>query len=168
MNDTPSVQELELAVGELDAVDAAILAAIGAHYADVDPMPEGLVERVQFALTLDSLHTEIAELQRLSAGSLSYRGEDADEVQTVTFTSTSLTTMITITPGAAGTIRLDGWIAPGAGVAVELRQEHGTTTTTADEDGRFVFESVPRGMAQFILRSPEAGRVPVVTPSMQL
>jgi len=40
---------------------------------------------------------------------------------------------------------------------------------TADADGRFVFEDVPRGLAQFVLRAPPGDRhPPVVTPSIDL
>ena len=39
--------------------------------------------------------------------------------------------------------------------------------TMTDSDGRFVFDDVPRGFAQFVLRSP-GERPPVVTPSIEL
>jgi hypothetical protein len=41
--------------------------------------------------------------------------------------------------------------------------------TTADEDGRFVFEEVPRGLAQFLLR-PAAGGAQslVITPAITI
>ncbi|SOD72364.1 hypothetical protein SAMN05892883_1765 [Jatrophihabitans sp. GAS493] len=168
MTDNVSPTELQLAAGELDETDKSLMVSIANIFDSNDPMPDGLVARVQFAMTLDALHTEVAELQRLSAGSLSYRGEGADEVQTVTFTSASLTTMVTISPVSAGQVRVDGWIAPGAEVDVELRQEHASRNTVSDADGRFVFDSVPRGMAQFILRALSEGRALVVTPSMEL
>jgi len=167
MTNTSDMED-RLANEQLDAIDDAVMASVAELYRNIDPMPEGLVERVTFAMTLDALHTEVAELQRLSTGSLSYRSGAADEIQTVTFTSASLTTMVTISGATAAGVRIDGWIAPGAQVEVELRLETGSLTTTADDDGRFVFESVPHGMAQFILRVPGENRSPVVTPSMEL
>ncbi|SDJ44213.1 hypothetical protein SAMN05444157_3379 [Frankineae bacterium MT45] len=168
MSDSNSPTEIQLAAGELDETDQSLMLSIADFYDYTDPMPEGLVARVQFAMTLDALHTEVAELQRLSEGSLSHRSEAADEVQTVTFTSASLTTMVTISPAATGFVRVDGWIAPAATVEVELRHEVGSFQAVADLDGRFAFESVPHGMAQFILRVPGTDRPPVITPSMEL
>ena len=157
----------ELAAGEIDATDLENLARVATLYDTLDPVPPGLVDRIQFGITLDALHAEIAELTR-SGDLVGVRGEATSEAQNVTFTSASLSTMVTITPTAADRVRIDGWIAPGAGVAVELRIATDVLTTTADADGRFVFEDVPRGLAQFTLRAPAAGTPPVVTPSIEL
>jgi hypothetical protein len=66
-------------------------------------------------------------------------------------------------------VRIDGWVAPGGGVSVELRIVDHSLHTVADADGRFVFEDVPRGMAQFVLRPPSGvSQKPVVTPSIEI
>ncbi|PZS34129.1 MAG: hypothetical protein DLM58_06380 [Pseudonocardiales bacterium] len=158
----------ELAAGQIDAHDVRALDRMAAMYDTVDPLPAGLIDRIQFGITLDGLHAEIAELQRLGdpAG---VRSSGATETQTVTFTSASLTTMVTITPTSPDRVRLDGWAAPGAGVLVELRIVGMQLHTTADEDGRFVFEDVPRGLAQLVLRRPGVpAPPPVLTPSIEL
>jgi hypothetical protein len=158
----------ELAAGQIDDEDLRTLHKMGALYETLDPVPSGLVERIQFGMTLDALHAEIAELVR-SSDLVGVRSGDATEVQTVTFTSTSLTTMVTITPTSGDRVRIDGWAAPGAGVSVELRTSEATLQTTADDDGRFVFEDVPRGLAQFVLRPPAgSAQPPVVTPSIEI
>ena len=41
---------------------------------------------------------------------------------------------------------IDGWIAPGGNVTVELRTEEGRRQVVADADGRFVFTDVPHGL----------------------
>jgi hypothetical protein len=157
----------ELAAGEIDDTDVRLLQQMAQVYDTLDPVPTGLIDRIQFGITLDALHAEIAELQR--SGDLAGVRSDADtDVQTVTFTSASLSTMVTITPTAADRVRIDGWVAPGDGVLVELRIVHETLTTTADTDGRFVFDDVPRGLAQFTLRAPSGAQPPVVTPSIEL
>ena len=59
---------------------------------------------------------EIAELQR-SNDLVGVRAQEAPVgSQTVTFTSSDLTTMVTITPSGADRVRIDGWVDPGAGV----------------------------------------------------
>jgi hypothetical protein len=81
----------------------------------------------------------------------------------------SLTTMVTITLTAADRARLDGWVVPGGGCEIELRLVGGSMHTAADDDGRFVFADVPRGLAQLIVRRPgPADQPPVITPSIEL
>ena len=96
-------------------------------YDSIDPVPPGMVDRIQFALTLDALHAEVAELQRLTEGSFAHRAETAS-VYSVTFASESMTTMISVTGTSFGRVRIDGWIAPALPVQVELRLLDHTST----------------------------------------
>jgi hypothetical protein len=156
------------AAGSIDETDAELLGRIAAIYGATDPVPAGLVERLQFGITLDALQAEIAQLERLE-GLVGARGEEATEVQTITFTSSTLTTMVTISQLSGDRVRVDGWAAPGGGLHVELRVVGDVLNTIADADGRFVFEDVPRGLAQFFLRAPEgSAQSPVITPSIDL
>lgn len=158
----------ELASQPIDAIDLDVLGRIGGLYTQLDSVPNGLIDRIQFGITLDALHGEIAELQR-SSDLVGVRAEASDTAYTVTFTSASLTTMVTITVISAERARIDGWIAPGAGVSVELRTSDGVTTVTADDDGRFAFEEARRGMAQFVIRQPgDSDTAPVLTPTIEI
>jgi hypothetical protein len=157
----------QFADGPIDDDDLRILGRVAQLYDTIDPVPHGLLERIQFGITLDALHAEIAELQRDDE----LAGVRGDEVaaRTVTFTSSSVTTMVTITELSPERARIDGWAAPGGGVEVELRTTDGTLRTTADADGRFVFDEVPRGLVQFTVRSPAAtSQPPVITPSIEI
>ena len=158
----------ELAAEPIDAQDEQVLASTAALFDRLDPVPAALIDRVQFAITLDALHAEVAELQR-DTGLAGVRSDASVDAQTVTFTSANLTTMVTISPAGVDRVRLDGWVAPGGGVTVELRTRRETRSVTADADGRFVFEDVPRGLAQFIVRHPSGSTLPpVLTPSIEL
>ena len=162
----PSPQGVEaLAAAPLDDGDVRALDAVADLYSTLDPVPAGLVERIRFGITLDALHAEIAELQRDSdlAG---VRTDDATTVQTVTFTTARLSVVVTVTPLSAERARVDGWIAGEPGAGVELRSVAGVLTELSDEDGRFVFEDAPRGLAQFTVRPASAP--PVVTPSIEI
>lgn len=164
---TPDRALDELTVGEIDEADLLALERIAAMYTLLDPPPRGLVDRVIFGITLDSLHAEVADLQRAREPA-GVRGE-YDGSQSVTFASKSLTTMVTITVVSADRVRIDGWVVPGDGVHIELRfAQAPPVSTVADQDGRFVLDGVPRELAKFVLRPPFAEDAEVVTPSIQL
>jgi hypothetical protein len=168
MSPSESVELDQLAAGEPDEMDELVLHGLAGIYNTLDAVPDALVERIQFGITLDALHAEIAELQR-SGDLVGVRAEEMTEARTVTFTSTTLTTMVTITPLSAEQARIDGWVAPGGGVTVEARTSEGVTTTVADADGRFVFEELARGMVQFTVRPPEGlANPPVLTPTIEI
>lgn len=173
-----------LAAGAVDTVDTAALALLRAEHERHDPVPHGLVDRVTFAISLDHLEAEVAQLHRLTGSELVARsaGDRVDEgdvtdragraqrVHSVTFTSDTVTTMVTLTPLDGDGVRVDGWAAPGAGLQVELRLDEQRHDTVADEDGRFVFERVAHGLAQLLLRPADGqtGGRPVITPALEI
>ena len=117
-NDRLLEVEDQLAAEGLDPSDVALLDTLRAHYDEHDPVPDGLVERIQFHITLDALNTEVATLTQLDLATAGARSATTEAVRTITFTSDSLTTMVTLTPSGDGTVRVDGWAAPGAGIRV--------------------------------------------------
>lgn len=154
----------------IDDQDLATLGLLRELYELGDPVPDSLVERVKFAITLDDLEAEVARLQRESVPELVSRTDEVLRARSVTFTSETLTTMVTLTPTDSGLVRIDGWVTPGAGVDVELRVGDATHHVIADEDGRFVFEGVARGLAQLVMRQTgdDGARHPVITPAIEL
>ena len=173
MNDSENDRQLEvedqLAAEGLDPSDVALLDTLRAHYDEDDPVPDGLVERIQFHITLDALNTEVATLSQLDMASAGARSATTEAVRTITFTSDSLTTMVTLTPSGDGTVRVDGWAAPGAGIRVEVLLPDGPRNTYADDDGRFVFEGVPSGLAKFALYVPRGEELStVLSPAIEL
>jgi len=173
MNESDNDRQLEvedqLAAEGLDPSDVALLDTLRAHYDEHDPVPDGLVERIQFHITLDALNTEVATLTQLDLATAGARSATTEAVRTITFTSDSLTTMVTVTPLGDGTVRIDGWAAPGAGIRVEVLLPDGPRTTYADEDGRFVFEGVPGGLAKFALYVPhDKDFLTILSPAIEL
>jgi hypothetical protein len=160
--------EERLAAESLDADDFALLNSLRAYYDEHDPVPDGLVGRIQFELTLDALQAEVATLTQLDLAGAGTRGAATESVRTITFTSESMTTMVTITPDGEGSVRIDGWAAPGAGIRVEILLADGTRETHADDDGRFVFEQVPTGLVKFALHPADGESTTVVSPTMEL
>jgi hypothetical protein len=155
-----------LAGGDIDEADGRVLTSVAALFNTLDPVPPSLVERIQFGITLDALNAEIAELTR-DRDLAGVRSGNA-ETQTVTFTSPSVSVMVSITALSIERARVDGWVSPGARASVQLRTKSGVAETTADDDGRFVFDDVPRGMGQFVVRAAAPTNVSqVVTPSIE-
>ena len=162
--------ELEdlLAAGPLDGDDLAILDSMRSYYDENDPVPDGLVDRIKFELTLDRLNAEIATLTQVDLATSGARSSSTEAVRTITFSSDSLTTMVTLTPTEDG-IRIDGWTAPGSGLRVEVLLPEGSRETWTDEDGRFVFEGLPSGLAKFALYVPHGDQEStVITPTIEL
>ena len=166
---TSEIPADHLAGEPLDATDALVLSMLADLYDLVDPVPSDLVDRLQFNITLDALNAELAELQLMPEPALSYRGEQASAVNTLTFTSDSLTTMVAISPDGPDRVRIDGWIAPGAAAVVELHQGSLTRRVSADADGRFVFEDVAHGLTRFVVNAADPGaHPPVMTPAVEI
>lgn len=166
--ETPSWESL--AEEPLDAVDDRILDRVALLYSAVDPVPADLVDRLQFAITLNALEVEIAQLQEIPDEALAARGSDqVSAVKTLTFSSDSVTTMITISADGPDRLRIDGWAAPGAQATVELHQGSHRRSVQADSDGRFVFAEVEHGLTRFVIRAGEASaHPPVATPAVEI
>lgn len=158
-------EELATAAEPVSADDVALLEQLGRLWSRHDPVPAGLTDRIEFALTLDALETEVATLTQLDLAPSGSRASDTEAVRTVTFTSETLDTMVTLTESPDGTVRVDGWIAPAAAMRVEVLLAGSTLEVDADDDGRFVLESVPRGLAKFVLHAE--GRT-VLSPTIEL
>ena len=85
------------------------------------PLPAGLTEDIKFALTVQAMHAEVAELQRLGAESALARSEYT-RTQTMTFSAETLSVMVTLSPIDADEVRVDGWVTGhDSPVVVEIR-----------------------------------------------
>jgi hypothetical protein len=159
----------DFAEAPLDDDDQSVLARVAALHALLDPPPADLDERVRFAVALEDVEVEVARLSEdLLAGS-GARG--SERTRTITFDAASRTVMVTIVDRPDNLVRIDGWLAPGAALRVELRlpEPAPARVVTADDSGRFVFDAVPHGLAQLLVHPGDDGGTPrVVTPTLVL
>jgi len=152
-----------------------LLADIRGLFEAIDPMPVDLPGRIRLALALRELDAEIADFAS-AADELALAARGTEESRTITFDSDSLTIMIRVDANPDGTARIDGWIAPPHPRLVEIKMPNKALTAIADELGRFVFDSVPRGAARLIVKPPEADTAgeddgpvkSVITPALTL
>lgn len=157
----------------MDRSDLRLLTDLAAIYDAVDPMPEMLPDLVLFGLGAVDLEAEFARLVESELDLVGATGTRAVEhARRITFASDTLTVMVVVHPQQDGSVRLDGWAAPGAGLRAELREGDALQCTDCDESGRFVFDAVPAGMAQLVLHPTEtsdpAVTRAVVTPAVNL
>ncbi len=182
MNDQP--------MEALDAMDERILQDVRELYARLDPVPAGLTDRIKFALTVQALNAEVAELTRggAPAGMRSADRSSAPALTgTITFATQSRSIVISASETVDGRRRVDGWVSGGPAV-VEVHEvgdeaagreadesepgsaEPSVRSTQVDDHGRFVFESLRPGPVYFVVRrSPEdPDERPVLTPTFTL
>ena len=157
--------------GPLDQVDAAILGALREAYRAADPPPPDLDQRVLFAIELSDVEAQVARLRPQALAGSGVRGEQ----RTRTFDAAGLSIMVSVTETVAARLRIDGWLAPPGPRRVELRlagQPEGlgraTRAVTADAAGRFVFDGIPRGLAQLLVQADGPAAPAVMTPSIVL
>lgn len=148
----------------LDDLDEAMLAGVRQYWEHYDPMPPALVEHIQFTIDLDAVDLEVSRL----VGMEQLAAARADEhTRLITFQSDSLTVMITIDPRSDGSIRIDGWLTPGASHRVEVRNESSSLSTLSDDNGRFALDPVPSGIMQLVVHLDGTSRK-VITPSIAI
>ena len=157
----------DIADQPLDDVDRTILETVAEVFRATDPVPGGLTEDIKFALTVQAMHAEVAELQRAGAETALARSEYT-HTQTLTFSAEALSVMVTMSPIDADKVRVDGWVTGQDGrVRVELRGATSTITADVDDDGRFTVDPAPRGLVRFVFL-PEGDVRPVITPAVEI
>lgn len=156
-----------LAAGDLDALDVHVIDRLRNLHELLDPVPAGLADRVKFAMSVAGLQAEVAEI--VSSVMLeSVRGTEYDRADTVTFASDGLSVMVSIEQSATTKVDVIGWASEG-NVEVELRERGRTRIAVVDEDGRFSFTGVERGLVNFVLRrGPGTPGPPIITPAIEL
>ncbi len=140
----------DIADQPLDDVDRTILHTVAEVFRAADPVPAGLTEDIKFALTVQAMHAEVAELQRVGAETALARSEYT-HTQTLTFSAEAISVMVTMSP-------ID---------ADEVRGESRTITADVDADGRFTIDPAPRGFVRFVFL-PEGDVRPVITPTVEI
>ncbi|MEH1123635.1 hypothetical protein [Micromonospora sp. CPCC 206061] len=149
--------------------DVTLMRAVHDMWEALDPVPVDLADRVLFTLALEDVEFELMRLQE-SLAPVGARGPET--AATMTFAAESLTVMVTVSDAGPRQRRIDGWIAPGAALRVELRTARGVQETVADADGRFAFAALPTGLMQIMIHPTAGAAVPlhrsVATPPVQL
>jgi hypothetical protein len=156
----------------IDERDLANLRAIRDLFDHADPVPADFGERMKFALTVQALHAEVAEL--MDSALLTTRGaatsDEPTPTDSVTFTAASVSLMVTVSADAeSDRVRVDGWVtAPGS--RIDAVTADSSVSVNTDANGRFVLDDLPHGPIHFVIyTSPDDQAVrPVITPTIQV
>lgn len=156
----------------MDERDHELLRDLGRVLATVDPVPEGLVDEVLVAMSVERLHAEVLELQETAVPELAVRsdtvGSETIKASTITFASDAVTVMITVSESPTGGLCIDGWAAPAERYTVELHRPDDRIRVESEEDGTFVILDVPFGRACLALRRADGTGPTVATPVIEL
>lgn len=131
------------------AADAAVFARMRSVWRELDPVPEGLVDRMVAAVAVEDLTREYALLTLVDAAELAaVRGET--DTATLQFSDGDTNVLVHVTMAEDGSRRVDGWVDAPA-LAVRLTQGEREWSAEAGEHGRFVFDGVRPGVSRLRL-----------------
>ncbi|QIG45207.1 hypothetical protein G5V58_22745 [Nocardioides anomalus] len=160
-----------------ERTDDELLAGVRAFWEGTDPVPDGLVARVQAAAALAAsdrfdvgLDLELMLLVERTEELAGTRGSGA-AAYTLRFARDGVDLLLRIS--ADGTAaRIDGWVVPPSPVAVTVQRDTDTTwhdvaTIEVDATGRFELAALTAGMLRLRLE-PNDGSTPFQTPAFEI
>lgn len=155
----------ELAGGPIDSTDERLLGALRGIVTASDPVPAGLIDQVKFALTVEALGAEVAEL--LESAPVGVRST-YEPITTVTFSGDEVTVLLTLDSERRPRRRVTGWLSTPE-VTVRVHGPDGEVDALLDEDGRFEVEFSRAGLVHLVIQqTTRSGARPLITPPIQI
>lgn len=158
-----------------------LLQLVRTVWEDRDPMPEGLVARMQTAAALAASSADLdLELMLLVERSTELAGARSAELgadhgadmaaYTLRFTHGEVDLLLRIAPDAGShTARVDGWVVPPEPMTVRVVREGDRPLAVGVSDsGRFELIGLGRGLVHLILEPLDGSRPPFATPTFEL
>jgi hypothetical protein len=146
----------------------ALLSIVREVWEDHDPLPDGLVARMQAAAAIaaSDLDTELMELVERSSELVGARGSTAYTIRFV-HGDTDLLLRIAVDGDRS---RVDGWVVPPEPMTIralpgELPTGHDAVVT---ESGRFELTDLPVGLLRLRLEPHDAARPAFATPAFEI
>ncbi|MCG7415441.1 MULTISPECIES: hypothetical protein [Microbacterium] len=152
------------------AQDAVLFARMRAMWAQVDPMPADLIDRMVAAIAVDDLSREYALLTLVETDLAAVRGDG--DVLTLQFSDGTVTVLLHITRTEQSTHRIDGWVdAPPVSVAIVHGADEGKVRDASlGEHGRFEIDGIGAGLVRLRLtvRDDQGALHDMQTPQFEL
>lgn len=161
------MSNLDHLAGEpLDGRDLQILDSVRDLWTAVDPVPDGLSERIRFAMSVASLEAEVARIVDDSEALAGVRSV-YERATSLTFETNSVSAMLDIDEVDPDHVDITGWVSE-LDTEVELRERSRSRITHTDGNGRFEFIGIEHGLVQLVFRPGEAGTPTIITPAIEL
>jgi hypothetical protein len=154
--------------------DQALLDDLRRMWEQVDPPPDGMIDRMVAAAASVDLDLELLALVSSSQELVGARTTTSSEDTTskLEFSNGDTTVLLLVGPVRRGHRRVDGWLAPLQDATVRLVLDGVPGDLVADtEEGRFSFDAVEPGMARLILALPAQHDTPArafATPAFEI
>jgi hypothetical protein len=153
-----------------------LLALVRGVWEERDPVPEGLVERMQSVVAAESLLADTDldyELLLLVERSTELAGARGTSAYTLRFALGDTELLLRAVGNESGGARLDGWLVSEERMrvrAVELvdGQEARDWEATSDERGRFEFGELPAGLFRLWLTPVDTEARAFGTPAFEI
>jgi hypothetical protein len=153
-----------------DLTDDDLMAGIRAHWESRDPVPSGMVARLQTGAALAASDTDLdMELMLLVERTEELTGTRgaSTTAYTLRFAHDGVDLLLRVSSDGTAS-RLDGWVVPPSPVNVTvLRDEDTLATLEVDDSGRFELPDLTPGMLRLRL-DPEDGSTPFMTPAFEI
>jgi hypothetical protein len=149
----------------------ALMAVVRQVWTERDPVPVGLVAKLQAVLAAEDFDLDY-ELLVLIERSHELAGARGGSAYTLQFAHGDVALLVRAAaeeqPGDGG--RLDGWLAPVSEMSIKaaLVSDDGEWVTDVDSRGRFEFRNLPSGLFRLWLTPRDAGAKPFGTPAFEL
>ncbi len=153
-----------------DQGDDELLAGVRAYWEGADPVPAGMVARLQTVAALAASDTDLdVELMLLVERTEELAGARgaSTTAYTLRFAHEGVDLLLRVsTDGAAP--RIDGWVVPPSPVGVVLlRGEETLVALEVGDTGRFEVPDLSPGMLRLRLE-PTDGSTPFITPAFEI
>lgn len=150
-----------------------LLEVVRSAYEAHDPVPDGLVSRMQAtaALAADDhgirLELELMTLLEQSSSLAGTRGESTTRsVYTLRFVHGQVDLLLRVAPEGERS-RIDGWVVPPEPMTVRVLREGTVLAALVSDTGRFDIPDLPVGLVRLRLE-PHDDRPPFVTPTFEI
>ncbi|MEV8267946.1 hypothetical protein [Microbacterium sp. NPDC076911] len=133
---------------EDSGADAALFARLRVLWAEHDPVPAELIDRMVAAVASSDLSREYAMLTLVEGSLAAVRGDT--DTATLQFSDGVTSVLVHVSTTESGGRRVDGWV-DGTVAAILLMQGDREWRVDPSDQGRFAFGEVPAGISHLRL-----------------
>lgn len=149
------------------ATDASLFARLRVAWAEIDPEPADLVDRMVAAVASADLSREYAMLTLVEGSLAAVRSDTA--TATLQFSDGATSVLVHLSLAESGARRVDGWV-DGTVLSIRLVQAERERSAEAGDQGRFAFDEVAPGLAhlRLVVRSTDEATREFRTPQFEV